>query len=504
MGKKTNRASQLFQSGPKWKREFVADHKFDYIDVEEFRTSNCLYMLRYFIMYIAIIISILAYAADIWSAGILLIYNQWSLSEKPVIPLDISKWIFVGCIILSFMILAWDIRKARMVLATRDISYAVCNNIVFRYLSVKSYSNFCMFLKIQSSRRFSDSAAFYVFFTLKGWKRLFIAQGPRQIIAGITAYAIYKSAWTNENTNAFEITNDWTKYGKDWQQRISLFLLTFTCLYWVLNMLALLLAVLLYFPVYCQIQGNLKEYCCHKIDKRITEILEKQRRKRTAKDRKKGGPNRYNPYNDKKNHMYEASPEPTLPVLDEPSDPYSDKRPLHNDYYYSEMTTYAINDQPMAPPPSHNFTGGGAYMYEPSYSPAPAYQQGSYASSPASTMRSPPPQRPFHHQQGSGSSNYPQQTPSPSLSHASASPQQPHRQPAPSPQSRAATAPSPQQNYNAYQSSPSPQGRPLAANQYSNSPAPYHQSPFPQYAAGAGSPAPNRRPQQGPNHQYTF
>jgi hypothetical protein len=30
-----------------------------------------------------------------------------------------------------------------------------------------------------------------------GWKRVIIAQGPRQIIAGITVYALLKSAWTD-------------------------------------------------------------------------------------------------------------------------------------------------------------------------------------------------------------------------------------------------------------------------------------------------------------------
>ncbi|KAI8096735.1 uncharacterized protein BX664DRAFT_257542, partial [Halteromyces radiatus] len=279
MGRKTQRASQLFHSGPKWKREFVPDHKFDYIDLTEFRSKSCWYYIRYMIMYIAIIISFAAYCADIWSACILLIYNQWSLSSPPKIPLYISKWIFVGCIILSFILLAWDIRKARIVMASRDISYAATNNIAFRYMSVKSYNAFCLFLRIQSSRKFSDTAAFYVFFTLKGWKRLLFAQGPRQIIAGITVYAILKTAWTNEQ-GGFQFDNNMNKYGKDWQQVIALCLMSFTCLYWIISVLNLLCAILLYIPVFCQIQGNLKEFCCHKIDKRISEILAKQRRKR--------------------------------------------------------------------------------------------------------------------------------------------------------------------------------------------------------------------------------
>lgn len=32
-----------------------------------------------------------------------------------------------------------------------------------------------------------------------GWKRVIVAQGPRQIIAGITVYALLKSAWTDPN-----------------------------------------------------------------------------------------------------------------------------------------------------------------------------------------------------------------------------------------------------------------------------------------------------------------
>lgn len=32
-----------------------------------------------------------------------------------------------------------------------------------------------------------------------GWKRVIVAQGPRQIIAGITVYALLKSAWTDAN-----------------------------------------------------------------------------------------------------------------------------------------------------------------------------------------------------------------------------------------------------------------------------------------------------------------
>ncbi|KAG2212589.1 hypothetical protein INT47_000565, partial [Mucor saturninus] len=275
------RASLMLQKakGPKWKRELVSDHKFDFMDVEAFRETTCLLSIRYLILLCSVVVSTLVYGADLWSAGILLIYDHWSLSTQPKIPFYISKWIYVGCIVISFMLLAWEIRKTRTVMETRDISLAVTNPLAYRTYSIKSYSHFCLLQKIKSSTKWSDVIIFYVFYTLKTWKRVIIAQGPRQIIAGVTVYALLKSAWTAEN-GSFKFSADWDTYGQDWPQRVALFLMSFTCILWVISAIQIVLAVFLYFPILCQIQGNLKEYCCHKIDKRIDELLEKQRKKR--------------------------------------------------------------------------------------------------------------------------------------------------------------------------------------------------------------------------------
>lgn len=66
------------------------------------------------------------------------------------------------------MLLAWEIRKTRNVMATRDISLAVTNPLAYRTYSVKSYIHFCLLQKIKSSTRWSDVIIFYVFYTLKG------------------------------------------------------------------------------------------------------------------------------------------------------------------------------------------------------------------------------------------------------------------------------------------------------------------------------------------------
>ncbi|KAI9305963.1 hypothetical protein BJ944DRAFT_264305 [Cunninghamella echinulata] len=471
MGRKAQRASRLFGG---WKREIVPDHKFDFIDLTEFRSHNCLNHIRYFIMYIAIILSIATYCADIWSAIILLVYDQWSLSVPPKIPMYISKWIYVGCIALSFIFLAWDIRKARIAMASRDISYAVTNNIVYRYMSVKSYNAFCLFIKIQKSRKFSDTVAFYVYFTLKGWKNLLFAQGPRQIIAGFTVAALFQSAWTDHGN--FKFNSDWDVYGKDWQQRIALLLMSFTCLYWIFRMLNLILALILYIPVFCQIKGNLKEYCCHKIDKRITEILEKQRRKRLREQEKKS--NQQYQHGKKKhnnNIMEDTIAKPTLPILDESTDLYSDKRPLYQDFYYNhstEMMAYPMSE-PATPYQHHQ---------QAMASPLPPMPQRAYTQ--------PQPHRPY----------IDDHTPPP---------------PRPLPTSSHYDDYYDEKSYVSDQSSqyhPSSSASPYMTPQYTStqysSPATQHTSPYidhqqPYSYAGAGSAARQQHHQQQYHHQYT-
>lgn len=62
-------------------------------------------------------------------------------------------------------------------------------------------------------------------------------------------------------------------------------LMTFTVTIWFISFANLIVAFFVYMPLLFKIRGNLKEYCCHKIDKRIDELLRKKSRKRQAEAR---------------------------------------------------------------------------------------------------------------------------------------------------------------------------------------------------------------------------
>ncbi|KAF9144292.1 hypothetical protein BG015_000148 [Linnemannia schmuckeri] len=273
-------------SSTDWKRQKVQDHKFDFIDVEDYLDNSLWRKFKYSLVFAVVIKGILIYCADLWTAVNLLVSGTWSnnlgvehnqISFKNInISFEIYKWIFAACIILSFILLAWDMKKAVAIINSRDISYAFTSMIAYRYYAIKSYAHFCLFEKIHNSKKQIDEIAFFCFFTFRGWKRLMFADGPRQVINGIILITV-----ANKNRDMHGNLNPeiWS-YGFGLMPTITMGLMTFTLTLWVISVLMMLAAVILYIPLVIHIQGNLKEFCCHKIDKRIDEIVKKK-----AKDR---------------------------------------------------------------------------------------------------------------------------------------------------------------------------------------------------------------------------
>ncbi|CAG8556809.1 3984_t:CDS:2, partial [Scutellospora calospora] len=241
-------------STAKWKREEVRDHKFAFIDVDSFNDKKLcsIKRIQYAFIFLVILKTVLVYIADVWTAVILLIFNRWSSTVNPAIPIYISKWIYVGCIFASFILLVLEARKARSVMKSDDISFAFTNLIAYK----------C-----------------YTF----GWKRLVFAEMPRQAINAFTLYSFIP-------LNTAKKYLDITYYSDDMSQRIVVGLMAFSLIIFIFSALRILFAAILYVPLICMIRGNLKEYCCHKIDK--SELLKRRRKKHlesVKKDKKKNG-----------------------------------------------------------------------------------------------------------------------------------------------------------------------------------------------------------------------
>ncbi|KAF4619268.1 hypothetical protein D9613_005145 [Agrocybe pediades] len=387
----------MCHGGPKWKREVVPDHKFDFINTAEFTDNGFLMRVKYLWLYVIVLKSFLVYVSDIFSAITMLTTKNWSneifkqcadVKGCFFIPFNTGKWLFVGCIIFSFLLLAYESRKAKKIIASRDISYAFTNVMANNYYSLRSYDHFCFFDHISNSTKTSDDFAFFVFFVFKSWKRLLLADSPRQTINALTLYAVYLVKKDNKG-NWYDIP----KYFKG--NSLSTSALTVSTLFTVVicagSLLLLLVAAICYIPLLLHIRGNLKEYCCHKVDKRIGAIIKrKQKERRLEADRlaQKEAKGDYSHLKNKKGELIaQPLPQPTLPNLSVDDD--DDASSMHTrvapstytkDYYpypsekdYPPMPAYNPYPSPAGNYNNYNPSSATLSHDEPSY-PQYAYE----------------------------------------------------------------------------------------------------------------------------------
>ncbi|KAF5388354.1 hypothetical protein D9615_000324 [Tricholomella constricta] len=392
--------------GSKWKREVVADHKFDFVDTREFTDNGFGMRMKYLWLYIIVLKSFLVYILDIFSAVTMLsteawsneIFNQCSGVDGCIfIPFKTGRWLFVGCIIFSFLLLAYEARKAKKIIASRDISYAFTNVMANHYYSLRSYDHFCFFDHISNSTKTSDDFAFFVFFTFKSWKQVLLADAPRQTINALTLYAIYLVK--RDNAGKWYEIGKWFAKNKSMSTSILTVTTFLTVLVFAGSLLLLIAAGICYVPLLCRIQGNLKEYCCHKVDKRIGAVIKRRQKQRladAAKLAQKEAQGDFSHLKNKKGQMIaKPLPQPTLPNLSVDDD-IDDNTSINTraappstytqDYYHynSDKNSIMTGDYP---PPM------------PAYNPYSTHQApGSYAQFQASSASFAHEDSSYHHQ----------------------------------------------------------------------------------------------------------
>jgi hypothetical protein len=195
----------------------------------------------------------------------------------PAIPTDVSKWIFLACIMVSFGLLIWDSVKAYRILKRREIAYIFTSVTAHRYLSVIDYHYYCLFRSINAKTQGIENYAFFIYFTLKNWKRLLLAEAPRQVINVVTLQALVPK-WIQIRNGSVTFDND--ALGSGTLQKVLTGTMAFSVLVFTISFISVIIAAILYIPLLCHIRGNLKEYCCHKIDKRIARLLQRQNYRR--------------------------------------------------------------------------------------------------------------------------------------------------------------------------------------------------------------------------------
>ncbi|GKZ25520.1 hypothetical protein AbraIFM66951_011234 [Aspergillus brasiliensis] len=305
----------MFCSGDREKGPVALEEQWDYINLDDFKSESCLSPFSYFFLYVFLLISIAVYGVDTFTAVNLLAFSRWAGQIEPAIPFKISRWIFAVCIIISFALLIYRWMRAIRAMRSGSIAQSYLDSLAVRIQSIRMGSNgrgwrrFLVFAELTKSKKGAEYVALFAYFSFESWMSTLFADGPRQVVNAITLYSVMQmdllpggSNTTDEGgSTASQLFYNIKMLAEDNTERaVVLIGMLFTLVIWVLSMLKLILAVVLYliflFHHIPSEDGSLKAYCKRKINSRLTRIVRKKVNKALAKgvalqDRKPTNPN---------------------------------------------------------------------------------------------------------------------------------------------------------------------------------------------------------------------
>lgn len=150
----------------------VADQKWDYINLKDFKSSGCGTVFAYIWLWLMLITSVAVYAVDVFTAVNLLIFDRWSSKIDPAISFDIIKWIFSICIILSFINLAYEGIRAIRVMRRGNVAECYLDSLAVRWESLRlgsgqGWRRFLVFAQLTKSKQGAQYIALFTYFNFQ-------------------------------------------------------------------------------------------------------------------------------------------------------------------------------------------------------------------------------------------------------------------------------------------------------------------------------------------------
>lgn len=150
--------------------------KWHYVNLNDFRSRNCIAIFSYVWVWCLAIISVVVYTLDTFTAVKLLGFNQWSSKIEPVIDFNVNKWIFSGTIMFSWVLLMYEYFRAWRVMKKESITedYLDPLAVVLQCLRIPSgWRRFLIFAELTKSKKKAAWVAIFVYFQRKGIVTIF-------------------------------------------------------------------------------------------------------------------------------------------------------------------------------------------------------------------------------------------------------------------------------------------------------------------------------------------
>ena len=99
------------EKGPPEKKQ-----RWAFIELNDFKCTSFWTYLAYGWLWFMGFVGVAVYGVDTFTAINLLAFDKWNSEVEPKIPFKYSKWIFAGCIFLSWALLIYEwIRAMRVI-----------------------------------------------------------------------------------------------------------------------------------------------------------------------------------------------------------------------------------------------------------------------------------------------------------------------------------------------------------------------------------------------------
>lgn len=236
-------------------------------------------------------VSMSVYAVDTFTAINLLAFNRWAGQISPALDLKYSRWVFAGCIILSFVLLIYRWMRALKVMRGGKVAKAYLDPLAVRVECIRmgegrGWKRFLLFAELTKSRKGADYVALFAYFSFEAWLRIVFAEGPRQVINAMTLIAYAEANFVPVGEHAAPkgqspFVQFWKNIGvlaeKDNLQVAIIFGMLWTLLIWLISAISLAVSVILYLIfLWHHIPsdaGGLSGYCRTKINRRMERIV---------------------------------------------------------------------------------------------------------------------------------------------------------------------------------------------------------------------------------------
>jgi hypothetical protein len=125
-------------------------------------------------LYISFFVSITIYIVDTYTAVNLLAFDRWSGQIEPYIPLRYSRWIFAGCIILSFVLLFFRWLRAIRVMKRGGVAESYLDPLAIRVQSARvgkegrGWKRFLVFAELSKGKKGADYVALFTHYSFEG------------------------------------------------------------------------------------------------------------------------------------------------------------------------------------------------------------------------------------------------------------------------------------------------------------------------------------------------